>query len=176
MSFHRISLRRCTVDDAAALAIVGAGTLLESFAGMVEGDSLLMHCQNHHSVASYQAYLAQPSTQAWLAVVAPGEAPVGYVMLTTPDLPLPDIGDDDVEVKRIYLFARFQGSGGGKLLLDQAVGAAREAGKKRLLLGVNAGNELALSFYYRNGFVKVGVRKFQVGATLCDDLVLAMPL
>jgi ribosomal protein S18 acetylase RimI-like enzyme len=176
MSFHEIALRRCNVDDAPALSIVGAGTLLEAFAGMVDGSSLLMHCENHHSVRSYQRYLEQPDTNAWLAMVEPGAAPVGYVMLTPPDLPLPDLGPEDIEVKRIYLFARFQGHGAGKLLLDQAVAAARELGKQRILLGVNAGNELALAFYGRNGFEKVGVRKFQVGATVCDDLILGMKL
>jgi diamine N-acetyltransferase len=176
MGFDGISLRRATVDDAPALAIVGAGTLLESFAGLVDGQALLMHCAKNHSEASYLDYFSKQETEAWLAVLQPGDAPVGYVMLTTPDLPLADITPDDIEVKRIYLFARFQGSGGGKLLLNQAVLAAREARKSRLLLGVNAENELALAFYYRNGFEKVGVRKFQVGEILCDDFILAKPL
>lgn len=173
MSFDGISLRRATVDDAAALAIVGAGTLIESFAGLVDGHSLLMHCAKNHSVDAYLEYFRAPETQVWLAVMQPGDAPVGYVMLTAPDLPLANVTHDDIEVKRIYLFARFQGSGAGKMLLNQAVNAALEAGKRRLLLGVNAGNELALAFYYRNGFIKVGVRKFQVGPTLCDDFILA---
>ena len=176
MSFDGISLRQATVDDAPTLAIVGAGTLLESFAGLVDGQALLLHCARNHTVTSYLEYFNKPETAVWLAVVEPGDAPVGYVMLTTPDLPLADITPDDIEVKRIYLFARFQGSGGGKLLLDQAVTAAREQGKTRLLLGVNAENNLALSFYYRNGFEKVGVRKFQVGEVLCDDFILAKPL
>ena len=150
--------------------------MLESFAGLVDGQALLMHCAKNHSVASYVEYFSRSGTVVWLAVVKPGDAPVGYVMLTTPDLPLADIAPDDIEVKRIYLFARFQGSGGGKLLLNQAVSAAREAGKTRLLLGVNAENSLALNFYYRNGFEKVGVRTFQVGQVLCDDFILAKTL
>ena len=176
MSFDEISVRRATVDDAPALAIVGAGTLLESFSGLVDGQALLLHCTINHSLSSYLEYFRQPETAVWLAVVEPGEAPVGYVMLTTPDLPLADITPEDIEVKRIYLFARFQGLGGGKLLLNQAVLAAQEMGKKRLLLGVNAENDPALAFYRRNGFEKVGVRKFQVGQILCDDFILAKAL
>ena len=176
MPFDEISLRRATVDDAPALAIVGAGTLLEAFAGLVDGRSLLQHCQKNHSIASYLHYLTEPETQAWLAVVQPGNAPIGYVLLTPPDLPLDDITPADIEVKRIYLFARFQGTGTGRKLMNKAIDIAREAGKKRLLLGVNADNETALSFYYRNGFTKAGVRKFQVGDTLCDDFILGRPL
>ena len=173
MPFDHISLRRATVDDAPALSIVGAGTTLETFAGLVDGQSLLQHCAKNHSVASYIAYLAKPDVEAWLAVMAPGATPIGYILVTPPDLPLDDITPDDIELKRIYLFARFQGSGTGRLLMNKAVEVARDAGKKRLLLGVNAENEQALSFYYRNGFTKAGVRKFQVGDTLCDDFILA---
>lgn len=150
--------------------------MLESFAGLVDGQALLLHCAKNHSAASYLEYLAKPETQAWLAVIDPGQAPIGYVMLTTPDLPLDDLTPADIEIKRIYLFARFQGAGAGKLLLNQAIAAAKQAGKARLLLGVNAENELALAFYCRNGFLKAGVRKFQVGDILCDDLILGLSL
>ena len=176
MPFDEISLRRATVDDAPALAIVGAGSTLETFAGLVDGQSLLQHCEKNHSIASYNKYLTAHDTEIWLAVIQPGDAPIGYILVTTPDLPLDDITDDDIELKRIYLFARFQGTGTGRLLMNKAVEIAGESSKRRLLLGVNAQNEQALSFYYRNGFTKAGVRKFQVGDTLCDDFILARPL
>jgi ribosomal protein S18 acetylase RimI-like enzyme len=176
MPFDEISLRRATVDDAPGLSIVGAGTTLETFAGLVDGQSLLQHCEKNHSIAAYQKYLTIPDTQAWLAVMGPGDAPIGYILVTAPDLPLDDITAADLELKRIYLFARFQGSGTGRLLMNKAVEIARESGKQRLLLGVNAENETAISVYFRNGFTKVGSRKFQVGGTLCDDFILARPL
>jgi ribosomal protein S18 acetylase RimI-like enzyme len=172
MQFDEISLRPCTVEDADALAVIGSATFLESFAGILEGTSILMHCRNQHSPQTYRKYLAHPDTQAWLAVVPPGDAPIGYAMLTAPDLPLPDITEHDIELKRIYLFSRFQRSGAGSLLFERALAAAREAGKTRLLLGVHAENARALAFYRKNGFEKVGVRTFQIGTTVYDDLVL----
>lgn len=172
MQFDEISLRRCGVDHALALATVGSATFLESFAGTLEGSSILLHCQRQHSVETYLKYLAQPETQAWLAVVQPGDAPIGYAMLTAPDLPLDDITDKDVELKRIYVFSRFQRSGTGKRLFEQALASAKEAGKTRLLLGVHADNARALAFYRKNGFVQVGVRTFQIGTSIYDDLVL----
>jgi hypothetical protein len=118
MGFDEISLRRASVDDASALAIVGAGTLLESFAGLVDGQALLLQCAKVHSETSYREYFSKPETAVWLAILQPGDAPIGYVMLTAPDLPSIDITSDDIEVKRIYLFARFQGSGGGKTSIE----------------------------------------------------------
>jgi ribosomal protein S18 acetylase RimI-like enzyme len=60
--------------------------------------------------------------------------------------------------------------------MSAAVEAARAAGAPRLLLGVYGGNARALAFYARQGFTEAGTRRFQVGANLYDDLVLARPL
>jgi ribosomal protein S18 acetylase RimI-like enzyme len=176
MQFDGISLRPCTVEDADALATIGSATFLEAFAGVLEGASILMHCQSQHSPATYRKYLGHPETKAWLAVVQPGDAPVGYAMLTAPDLPLSDITETDIELKRIYLFSRYQRSGGGKRLFDQALIAAKESGKTRMLLGVHAENARALAFYRKNGFEQVGVRTFTIGAMVYDDLVLGRPI
>ncbi len=58
--------------------------------------------------------------------------------------------------------------------------AARERAVKRdarrLLLGVYGGNQHAIAFYRRQGFVPVGRRTFRVGETDCEDLILACPL
>jgi ribosomal protein S18 acetylase RimI-like enzyme len=81
-----------------------------------------------------------------------------------------------MELKRIYLLHRFHGGGGGGLLMRTAVEAAREADARRLLLGVYSQNHSALGFYARQGFSQVGVRKFQVGEKIYDDLVLAKDL
>jgi diamine N-acetyltransferase len=171
-----IELRPCDMRDCEALALVGGATFLESFAGILEGDAIVAHCAKHHSVESYAKYLGAPDCKAWLAEAGQGGAPVGYVMLTKPDLPLPDLGSQDIELKRIYLFSRFHGKGAGKMLLDQAITGARDLGMRRLLLGVYAKNFRALDFYRRNGFVEVGTRTFQVGSMLCDDLLFGRSL
>ena len=176
MQFDEISLRSCTLEDAEALATIGSATFLESFAGILEGGSILMHCQEHHSAEVYRKYLGTPGTQAWFAVVQPGDAPVGYAVLAEPDLPLRGITHADIELKRIYLFTRFQRAGAGQLLLDRTLTAARDAGKTRILLGVFAGNERAIAFYRKNGFEQLGVRRFTIGSTVYDDLVLGRPV
>ena len=171
-----IAIRPCNAGDANTLALVGAATFLEAFAGVLEGASIVAHCAKNHDARVYADYLAEPSTRAWIAESAPGGAPVGYLLLTKPDLPLSDLMPEDVELKRIYLFSRFSGSGLGKRLMEQAIVGARELGAGRLLLGVHRENGRALRFYERNGFTPVGVRTFQVGTQIYDDLILARSL
>ncbi len=171
-----VVLREGSAADAEMLALVAAATCLDAFAGILPGDAIVQHCARHNTPERFVYYLAQPTTKAWLAVAAEGGAAVGYSMLTAPDLPLDDLGPRDLELRRIYLLSRFQGSGAGQQLMDVALTAARVGGAERLLLGVYAKNWRALRFYERNGFRQVGTRQFTVGTLVCDDFVLGRTL
>ena len=171
-----VALRPCGLEDAQALALVAAATFLESFAGILPGPAIVQHCSRHHVPEAYAGYLARPRVRAWLAVARNGDAPVGYAMLTPPDLPLDDLSPMDIELKRIYLFSKFQGSGVGQQLMDVSIATARSMEAPRLLLGVYAGNARALRFYERNGFRQVGVRTFTVGTLVCDDFIMGRSL
>jgi ribosomal protein S18 acetylase RimI-like enzyme len=165
------AIRRCTADDAAALALVGAATFLESFAGILDGANILEHCANKHSEASYRAALTAPEAAAWLAEVK--GAPVGYALVTPPaELPVP-LDPGDLELKRIYLLSRFHGTGVGLHLMKQATEHAQAAEAKRLLLGVYAQNLRAIAFYRRQGFLEVGRRTFHIGTGTYQDLIMA---
>ena len=155
-------------DDAAALALIGAATFLETFAGVIDGDAIVGHCAAKHREAAYRALLAD-GARAWLAQAQPGGAPIGYALVGAPDLDA--ARDGDIELKRIYALSRFHGTGMGAQLMDRAVAAA--AGHRRLLLGVYAQNHRAIAFYRKQGFADIGTRRFDVGGKYYDDLVLA---
>jgi ribosomal protein S18 acetylase RimI-like enzyme len=169
-----IAIRAVDEADAERLALLGAATFLETYAGNVDGADIVAHASEAHSPATYRALLGEPGARAWLAEVAPGRAPVGYAVLTRPDLP--DSRPSDLEVRRIYVLAPFQGRRVGVRLLNEAIAAAQGAGASRVLLGVYAVNEGALAFYTRCGFRRVGTREFVVGQRTYHDFVLARDL
>lgn len=169
-----LTLRQATPADAHRLALVGQATFLESYADVLTGEDILLHIQHQHAPEVYTAWLASPRAACCLAETLTG-APVGYAVLCEPDLPVP-LEPGDLELKRIYLLHRFQGQGTGAALLRWAMERARRRRAPRLLLGVYGQNHAALSFYRRHGLDIIGTRQFQVGATLHDDLVLAITL
>ena len=190
-----VQLRPATPDDAAALALVGAATFLEAFTWMLPGADIVAHCAKNHTVESYQTYLAHHDTRITLAEAVPLGAPVGYGMLTAPELPSFPVKSTDIELKRIYLFSRFRsaatpvlerasdntlqvvpGLRPGQALMNAAIQNAREMGRQRLLLGTHAGNVQAIQFYRKNGFSEAGTRTFQVGTQICCDLIFAKQL
>lgn len=171
-----ITIRRCTAGDEVALSIVGQASFLDTFAGVLAGKDILDHCVRQHSSEKYAAWLREAASTVWIAEVEPGRAPVGYLVLTKPDLPLPEISAEDVEVKRVYLLSRFRGAGVGRRLMLEAETYARSRGTRRLLLGVYSGNSAAISFYERLGYERVGERSFTVGENTYHDFILAKPL
>jgi ribosomal protein S18 acetylase RimI-like enzyme len=96
--------------------------------------------------------------------------------LAPPDVPIRDPQPTDIEIKRLYLLHRFQGTGLGRALVLAAIEWARAAGYRRLLLGVYSQNTAALAFYARMGFERVGERTFPVGDSDFFDYILGLPL
>lgn len=170
-----VNIRPCALGDESALALIGQATFLETFAGILGGQDILVHCAQAHAAALYRAWLSDPDCALWLAETRAGNAPVGYMVVAPPQLPLPDT-TGDLELKRIYLLGRFQGGGLGKRLVSTAITHAGDAGVKRLLLGVYAGNEPAIGFYRRLGFNNLGTRKFNVGGRDYDDHIMGLSL
>lgn len=166
------TLRPCRPGDEAMLSLVGGATFLDSYADRLDGADIVAHVQKNHSVEAYTHYLAVPENRAVVATIAPGLSPVGYTLCTLPDLPLPDIGPGDYELRRIYLLSRFQGTGIGRALILQAIATAAELGYKRLLLGVYGQNFAAIRFYEKAGFTQIGERYFTVGKTTHHDAVM----
>lgn len=170
------TIRRCVAGDELALSLVGRAAFLEAFAGEISGRDILAHCEHQHAREKYAAWLSDARSAAWIAEVEPGGAPVGYLVVTTPDLPLTDIAPSDLEVKRVYLLHRFQGRGIGARLMAAAREHALARGSRRLLLGVYGGNSAAIAFYERLGYQRLGTRAFKVGASTYHDLVLGLVL
>jgi ribosomal-protein-alanine N-acetyltransferase len=63
-----------------------------------------------------------------------------------------------VELFNIGVERDKQGSGSGQMLLENFLKACKSIGTRRILLEVRVSNSRAISFYKRNGFIKLGLR------------------
>lgn len=171
-----VTVRRADAEDAAALALVGGATFLETFAGLVDGSDIVAHCAWQHAGSVYAAWLADARYALWLATVEPGGAPVGFAVLAPADMPIPDPRADDLEIRRIYLLSRFHGGGAGRALMDAALEEAQARKAGRVLIGVKDDNARAIAFYKKNGFAVVGARIFSVGTGTYSDLIFGRTL
>ena len=168
------TIRRAMPADVPALSLIGSATFLETFAGVINGADIVAHCVTEHSAAVYDTLLTNVDGAAWLAEALEGGAPIGYAVLSRPKLPGAEL--DDLEIKRIYVLARFHGTGVGAGLMSEALDEAKHRGARRALLGVYSHNHRALAFYAKHGFTRIVERHFKVGANTYFDYVLARDL
>lgn len=163
-------MRRAVAADADRLSLLGGATFLTAFAHDHPGDALVAHVVATHSPDWYRARIADPGCAVWI-VETPLGAPIGYAVMTPPDVNHPTT-DSDLELKRLYMLAGWQKGGWGKTLADAVQEEARARGAARLLLCVYTANERAQRFYAREGFVDTGSRQaFLVGDVPFDDAI-----
>jgi hypothetical protein len=105
-------LRRATAADAPAVAMVAAASFLETFAGILPGEDIVAHCARNSSVTKFAGWAGDPASVVTLATHPAGDAPVGYAVLTTPDLPIAP-HEGDIELRRIYALSITRGTGLG---------------------------------------------------------------
>ncbi|MBJ6950348.1 GNAT family N-acetyltransferase, partial [Vibrio cholerae] len=78
----------------------------------------------------------------------------GYLKVNIDDAQSEEMGNESLEVERIYIKSSFQKHGLGKYLLINAIEIAIEHNKKNIWLGVWEKNEYAIAFYKKLGFVQ----------------------
>jgi ribosomal-protein-alanine N-acetyltransferase len=77
---------------------------------------------------------------------------------------------EEAQILDIAVAPQQRGGGIARLLMDHAIGVAREKGAEVLALEVRSTNSSAITLYERCGFVRTGVRsKYYEGI---DDAVL----
>ena len=175
MSETKLTIRQAHPGDEHALALVGSATFLETYAHMIPGTDMILHCSTKHSAETYAAWLTDPAVTIWLAETEV-RSPIGYLVLTRATLPTEAPQPEDLEIQRIYVLNRFHRTGMGYALMNLAVAKAVSKGAARLVLGVHNDNARALAFYQRQGFSIIDGRKFCVGDSIFCDKVLARPL
>lgn len=111
--------RTADAGDAEALAYRGAATFMTTCAFDQTGQPMMEHLRQEHSAEYYASALGDPAYDILLGETPLGAA-VGYAMVTPPSHPaLQQAGD--IELKRIYFLAPWQGNGNGKDLLERVL-------------------------------------------------------
>ena len=160
------TIRRATLEDATALAELGATTFVEAFGQLYVQEDLQAFLDQSHSVAAYAQVLANPDYALWIAErLAEDGMPraIGYAQAGPCGLPHADVRSGDGELKRLYLLKGEQNGGVGRALFDQALAWLERDGPRPLWISVWSENLGAQRFYGRYGFEFAGEYDFIVG-------------
>lgn len=166
-------VRRAVLQDAPALAELGATTFTETFGHLYSAQNLALHLQRMHSQELHAAVVQDPDTGVWIAIDETGYA-IGYAVAGRCKLPVRDLEPQAGELKQIYVRASNQKAHLGSKLMSASL-AWLEERYSPLYVGVWSENAGAQRLYARYGFERVGEYRFQVGEHFDEDFIFRRP-
>lgn len=165
--------RACRPGDERALSLVAQATILETYAGITDGEDLVAYVNAELTAVDFARMLASDRVRAWISETAAGKCPVGYALAVSDEGAKPFFS---FELKRLYVFYRFHGQRVGRTLLEEVLQFAGEQHSEKIWLQVHEANQHAIQFYKRCGFARTGEDLFPVGKNSYRVLTFALVL
>lgn len=164
------TIARVTAREAGSLAALARDSFLETYGGRTDPDNLRLYVDTHLTDERIRTELETPGFDFQLARL--GDEPAGYLKLRRDRRPKGIPEGNCLQVERIYVLRRFQGSGIGSTLMDIALRSARDAGDSVVWLQVWAQNAEAIGFYQSKGFRIYETAAFEFGNERTEDFLM----
>jgi len=167
-------IHRAGLHDAALLHELAAETFPLACPPHTLPESIAAFIAEHLSIEAFTRYAADPQRELFVAEI--DGAAAGYTMVVFGEPSDADVAASvaarpTAELSKAYVRAEHHGSGIAGALVDASVQAATARGCVSMWLGVNQENAKANRFYEKQGFVRVGTKRFLVGERYEDDYV-----
>ena len=173
---NSFSIRRCTVDDAATMASLGARLFTETYGPTHPEPELSRYLARSFSVDGIREAIAAEGV-TMLMVEDPRGSAIAYAYLRpSADPPSGVDGGRAFEIVRFYVDGATQGRGVGAALMGACLDDAKNRGADVIWLQVWKEAPWAVGFYARMGFSVVGAAPFYFGDQVGDDHIMAKSL
>ncbi|MFJ7977263.1 GNAT family N-acetyltransferase [Peribacillus sp. NPDC096379] len=165
-----INIKMCTLEDSRKLQEISHETYNETFKHQNSPENMNTYLERAFNLKQLEKELSNISSQFYFVYF--NNEVAGYLKVNTNDAQSEEMGDESLEVERIYIKDKFQKHGLGKYLLNKAIEISMERNKKKIWLGVWEKNENAIAFYKKTGFVQTGAHSFYMGDEEQTDLIM----
>ncbi|MGQ3069287.1 MAG: GNAT family N-acetyltransferase [Brevundimonas sp.] len=167
-------IRPADLDDAAALAVIGRQTFIDTFVTgfgipYPEAD-LTAFLDASFNPEAIGRKLQEPGA-AWWVAERDGEL-LAFANTGPNTLPHPDGRPGHAELRRLYVSKAAQGLGLGTKLLAVSLEWMEANTDGPLWIGVWSGNLKAQKLYAAYGFEKAGEYQYPVGSWMDDEFIL----
>ncbi|MGG3281017.1 GNAT family N-acetyltransferase [Paenibacillus solani] len=169
-----ITIKKCTADDLSLLQEVGVETFDTTFKNQNSPENMKAYLDKAFNLNQLEKELCNISSAFYF--ISSDEEIAGYLKVNINNAQSENMGNDSLEIERIYIRNKFQKLGLGKYLLNKAIEIAIERNKKSIWLGVWERNENAIAFYKKMGFVQTGAHSFYMGDEEQVDFIMTKTL
>lgn len=168
--YMEIEIKQCKSEALPQLKEVAIETYTDTFAEHNTPENMQAYLEEAFDDKQLASELLHPHSEFYFIHVQ--EKLSGYLKINIEDAQSEEMGEETLEIERIYIRPEFQRSGLGEHLFNKAIERATIYGKTAVWLGVWERNHRALSFYEKMGFVRVGVHSFWMGSDEQIDYIL----
>ncbi|QDI92121.1 GNAT family N-acetyltransferase [Salicibibacter halophilus] len=165
-----IAINECTFEDIKTLQEISYNTFHETFAHMNSEENMKAYLEKAFNTRRLEEELSNPSSTFYFIYC--NEELAGYLKINVNEAQTEDMGEEALEIERIYIREEFQKKGLGNHLLNKGLEVAKDRNKKKIWLGVWEDNVGAIHFYNKVGFVKVGTHSFYMGDEKQTDFIM----
>ncbi|MGA9227156.1 MAG: GNAT family N-acetyltransferase [Mesobacillus sp.] len=169
-----INIKKCTLEDSCKLQEISYETFNETFQHENSPENMNAYLEKAFNLNQLEKELSTISSQFYFVYF--NNEIAGYLKVNTKDAQSEKMGDESLEIERIYIRSKYQKHGLGKYLINKAIEIAVKENKRKIWLGVWEKNENAISFYKNMGFVQTGGHSFYMGDEEQTDFIMTKTL
>ncbi|HLQ98365.1 MAG TPA: GNAT family N-acetyltransferase [Candidatus Dormibacteraeota bacterium] len=169
-----INIKKCTLEDLYTLQEISYETFNETFQHQNSPENMNVYLERAFNLKQLERELSNVSSLFFFVYF--NNEIAGYLKVNMNDAQSEEMGDEPLEIERIYIRNKFQKQGLGKCLLNKAMEIAVEHKKNQVWLGVWEKNENAIAFYIKKGFVQTGAHSFYMGDEEQVDFIMTKTL
>ncbi|EJP86822.1 GNAT family N-acetyltransferase [Bacillus paranthracis] len=169
-----VKIKKCNREDLPLLQELSIETFNDTFKEQNSPENMKAYLERAFNSKQLERELFNKSSEFFFVYL--NNEVAGYLKVNTNDAQSEEMGEDSLEIERIYIKSNFQKHGLGKYLFNKAIEIAVEHNKQKIWLGVWEKNENAIAFYKKMGFVQTGTHSFYMGDEEQTDLIMTKTL
>ncbi|MFM9840257.1 MAG: GNAT family N-acetyltransferase [Cyclobacteriaceae bacterium] len=177
-----ITIRLSTLEDTALMRDLAIKSYLDTFAESNTPEDMAAFLKDSYSLEKMQKEFYEPGAVLYLAYRNEwgheplGDNMVGFLRLRINEEAADKLGNNSIELHRLYVHPDCKGMGVGKKLLEAALFYSEQHKFDWIWLGVWEKNFNAQKIYAKWGFEKFGEHVFQMGDDAQTDWLLKRDL
>lgn len=169
-----VTIKRCNLEDLHKLQEISSETFIETFKEQNSPENMEAYLNKAFNTSQLTEEISNTSSLFYFVYF--NNEVAGYLKLNLNDAQSEDMGNESLEIERIYIKNEFQKHGLGKYLMNIATDVAMQQNKKKIWLGVWEANENAIAFYKKLGFIQTGAHSFYMGDEEQIDYIMTKKL
>lgn len=167
---HTIEITAIQENEIEALSTICRTTFKDTFIDDMPQEDMNQYFEDAYN---HEILLSElQNKESWYFFAKINQEIAGYMKLNIGSAQTEPMGDDYLEVQRLYMYKQFQSKGIGSQLMKKAFEIAKEQQKSKLWLGVWEHNHQALNFYTKHGYKIVGSHQFVAGNDISTDYIV----